>query len=65
MRDTLAPNGLLLLPITPAHLAAVQALPFHHRDPFDRMLVAQARADGPTLVSRDEALNLYDVPRAW
>ncbi len=39
-------NAIQLLPIHPAHMAALIGLPFHHRDPFDRMLVAQAVAEG-------------------
>lgn len=65
MVEAPAQNDLTLLPILPHHLAEVQALPFHHRDPFDRMLVAQARADGLTLVSRDAALGGYAVERRW
>src|SRR2546428_540781 len=38
-------NGFGLLPITPAHCATLSTLPFHHRDPFDRMLLAQAKAE--------------------
>ena len=44
---------------------AVRKLPIHHRDPFDRMLVAQARVEALTLVSRDPALRLYDAPVVW
>ena len=60
-------NRLVVLPIAPAHLAALRRLrlPFHHLDPFDRMLVAQARAEAPTLESRDTVLGAYDVRRAW
>ena len=47
------------------HAAAVQDLPLHHRDPFDRLLVAQARAIGASLVTADEAMRPYDVPILW
>ena len=47
------------------HAAAVQDLPVHHRDPFDRLLVAQAQAVGATLVTADAALRPYDVPILW
>ncbi len=63
--------GLLLeggarpLPITLAHAAAVEHLPWHHRDPFDRMLVAQAQLEGAVLVSGDPALRRYGVPVVW
>jgi PIN domain nuclease of toxin-antitoxin system len=53
--------GFRELPVTHAHAIAAGRLPPHHRDPFDRMLVAQAGAEGLTLVSRDESIALYDV----
>ena len=49
------------LPITFAHAIEAAALPTHHRDPFDRMLVAQARIEGLTLVTADQGLRDYDV----
>lgn len=55
-------NNFGLLPITLTHVAAVESLPFHHRDPFDRLLVVQAHHEGLTLVSRDPALKAYGVP---
>ena len=51
------------LPIAWAHAVEAGRLPAHHRDPFDRMLVAQARVERLTLVTRDERLGAYDVPR--
>jgi PIN domain nuclease of toxin-antitoxin system len=53
--------GFELLSITAAHVERAGDLPLHHRDPFDRMLVSQAQAEGMTLVSRDAAFDLYDV----
>jgi PIN domain nuclease of toxin-antitoxin system len=47
------------------HAAAVQDLPMHHRDPFDRFLVAQAQTVGATLVTGDEAMRPYEVPIVW
>jgi PIN domain nuclease of toxin-antitoxin system len=47
------------------HTAAVRALPFHHRDPFDRMLVAQALVEGLTLVTKDRILDSYGVATIW
>ena len=55
-------GGFLELPVSAAHAAAGGRLPPHHGDPFDRMLVAQAREEGLTLVSRDRILAAYDVP---
>lgn len=54
-------NGFHLLPIALAHIGLVELLPFHHRDPFDRLLVAQARIEGLTLVSRDPRLKAYGI----
>lgn len=54
-------SGARVLGLTPAHGLAVAALPLRHRDPFDRLLVAQAIADGLSLVTRDEAVIQYDV----
>jgi PIN domain nuclease of toxin-antitoxin system len=53
--------GFRELPVTHAHAIAAGRLPPHHRDPFDRMLIAQAVAEGLTLVSRDSSIALYDV----
>ena len=50
------------LAITVAHALGAGALPPHHRDPFDRMLVAQAQAEQLTIVTRDTRLALYGVP---
>jgi PIN domain nuclease of toxin-antitoxin system len=50
------------LDITSEHALAVEMLPPHHRDPFDRMLVAQARLEKLTLVTHDPRLRSYDVP---
>lgn len=54
--------GFTMLPVTFAHAHAVGDLPLHHRDPFDRMLVAQALAERLTLVTADDELGAYDVP---
>lgn len=51
--------GLAILPITGAHAAMVDSLPRHHRDPFDRLLVAQALAEPLRLVTADKALAIY------
>lgn len=53
------------LAISIVHAAATAGLPMHHRDPFDRMLVAQAKVEGLTLVSNDPLLERYDVPILW
>ena len=53
--------GFETLDITPDHAELAGGLPPHHRDPFDRILVAQALAEGCTLLTRDETLQDYDV----
>jgi PIN domain nuclease of toxin-antitoxin system len=58
-------SGFDKLPVTFAHAAAVAALPAHHTDPFDRMLIAQALVEGFTLLSADQQLGLYRVPILW
>lgn len=53
------------LPFTQDHALSLATLPWHHKDPFDRMLVAQALKEGLTLVTADGAIRLYDVPILW
>lgn len=53
------------LPVTAAHAQRVEHLPWHHRDPFDRLLVAQAVAEGATLVSADARVTRYGVAVLW
>jgi PIN domain nuclease of toxin-antitoxin system len=62
---TLLGAGALPLAVTLEHAAAVEGLPWHHRDPFDRLLVAQASLEGAALVSADDALRPYGVPLLW
>ncbi|MEK7475900.1 MAG: type II toxin-antitoxin system VapC family toxin [Candidatus Coatesbacteria bacterium] len=54
-------SQFLALPVTIDHALAVERLPRHHNDPFDRLLVAQAKADGLTLVTHDRNLCRYDI----
>jgi PIN domain nuclease of toxin-antitoxin system len=53
------------LDVRHAHAVMAADLPLHHRDPFDRMLVAQALVEGMTLVSSDPLLSLYEAPVLW
>jgi len=53
------------LPITFLHSIRVRSIPAHHRDPFDRLLIAQALEDGLTIVTRDTAFAAYRVPTMW
>lgn len=59
MPQQLSINGFELLPIELAHLAIVATLPFHHRDPFDRLLIAQAIAEKMPVMSNDLAIDAY------
>ncbi len=63
--DVLLGEGFTELPISSAQALTAGALPLHHRDPFDRMLVAQAQSEGLTLVSNDAWIAAYDVPVLW
>jgi len=58
-------NNFEPLSISDDHLAALVALPFHHRDPFDRTLIAQAQWDEMPIVSADQQLDAYQVERLW
>ena len=58
-------NAVQWLPIEMSHCAELTKLPFHHRDPFDRMLTAQARVEDLLLLSRDKRLSAYGIERLW
>lgn len=64
-RELLALLRVVELPVTLRHAAELGRLPAHHRDPFDRMLIAQARTDDLTVVTRDGAFAAYDVAVHW
>ena len=57
--------GGRILTITPQHAHATGELPLYHRDPFDRLLIAQAQLEGCTIVTGDSAFSAYDVPVVW
>jgi PIN domain nuclease of toxin-antitoxin system len=65
LQVTVSADSFTELPFTLRHAAELQRLPFHHRDPFDRILVAQARVEGATIVSHDRDLEPYGVPMIW
>ena len=65
VQEQLEVNGFSLIAISLEHAAGVADLPFHHRDPFDRLLVAQALAEGLSLVSADPIFRRYGVTRVW
>jgi PIN domain nuclease of toxin-antitoxin system len=62
---TLLGAGVQALAVSVSHASGVEDLPWHHRDPFDRMLVAQASIEGAAVVSRDELLRPYGVRLIW
>lgn len=57
--------GLEPLPVTALHAEAVEHLPWHHRDPFDRLLIAQATVEEMAVVTADDQLAAYDVEVIW
>jgi PIN domain nuclease of toxin-antitoxin system len=61
----MADQGLRPLPISHAHALAVFGLPFHHRDPFDRLLIAQAKLEEMILVTADRTIEKYPVEILW
>ena len=69
LADTLATqhqaNGVELLPIDLKHILALSNLPYHHNDPFDRLLIAQAQIENFTLITDDAKIRLYDAPISW
>jgi PIN domain nuclease of toxin-antitoxin system len=65
MQDEMAANSVHWLPIEIKHCIEVMELPFHHRDPFDRMLIAQSIAENMRLLSRDSRFSDYPIERIW
>ena len=59
--DVIKDEGFEMLSITPDHAYAVGELPMHHRDPFDRMIIAQAKLEGLTIATQDSVFKKYDV----
>jgi PIN domain nuclease of toxin-antitoxin system len=58
-------NGFELLPILPEHIIRLTTLDFHHRDPFDRIIIAQGLTENQEIVSRDKIFDDYAVKRIW
>lgn len=63
--DRVLEFGFAMLPITPEHGWRVRHLPFHHRDPFDRLLIAQAQVEDLSILSVDSAFAAYEVEVVW
>lgn len=58
-------NGIKILPVNLAHPGLVSSLPFYHRDPFDRLIIAQAIVEQLPIVSADAAFDRYSIKRFW
>jgi PIN domain nuclease of toxin-antitoxin system len=65
MAKGIGDNGFSIFPIEPKHTAVLTTLPFHHRDPFDRLIIAQAMVEDTTVISNDTAFDAYPVTRLW
>jgi PIN domain nuclease of toxin-antitoxin system len=65
MSEQLVLNDMTVLPIRIVDCHQLIGLPFHHRDPFDRIIIAQALVGGMPVVSIDTAFDAYDVDRLW
>ncbi len=63
--EHLAANNFKILPIEFSHTSKIEHLPFHHRDPFDRLLVAQAMIEKMSIISADTALDGYEIEKIW
>jgi len=58
-------QGMIQMEVLPVHCRLIQDLPFHHKDPFDRMLIAQALVENLTVIGSDEVFDAYGVKRVW
>lgn len=65
VEEAIAASGVQPLPVEHRHALQLRQLPAHHRDPFDRMLVAQAQSSGLILVTADQQLAAYDIDTLW
>ncbi|MCI0663806.1 MAG: type II toxin-antitoxin system VapC family toxin [Acidobacteria bacterium] len=65
MEREIAMNRFRILHIEPRHVAPLTSLPFHHRDPFDRLIIAQAMVERIPVVSSDTAFDDYPIKRLW
>lgn len=65
LEDKIQEQGFVVLTICLDHAIRAGMLPLHHRDPFDRMLAAQAQAESLPIISGDKIFDLYGIPRIW
>jgi PIN domain nuclease of toxin-antitoxin system len=65
LRTMIEANGWTVFPIAQSYLECLSGLPFLHRDPFDRLLIATAQSEGMSLITADENIHGYDIPWEW
>jgi PIN domain nuclease of toxin-antitoxin system len=65
VRDHVWANAIELLAIVPEHLDVLHGLPYHHKDPFDRLMIAQAIHEGLVLITKDQVFSIYNVQVEW
>jgi PIN domain nuclease of toxin-antitoxin system len=65
IQEEMKANSIQWLPVDVSHCVKVIELPFHHRDPFDRMLIAQAMTEDLSILSRDNRFSAYDIKCIW
>ena len=58
-------NGVEILNLQGSHIKYVESIPFHHRDPFDRIIISTALAEDLIILTADENIQKYDVPWVW
>ena len=63
--DEIGASGFELITLAPQHVRPIETLPFHHRDPFDRLLITTAMAENMTFISADENVPKYDIKWLW
>jgi PIN domain nuclease of toxin-antitoxin system len=63
--NSLEESGFRILPIQTEHILTVAGLPFFHRDPFDRIILAQAKTERFTIITKDDRFSLYDAKILW
>jgi len=65
MQEQMRKNDIILHQIQMAHIELVTTLPFHHRDPFDRLIIAQSLTDQIPTIGKDDVFEAYGVQRLW
>lgn len=65
VRQQQTENGISLLPISLSHILELDQLPYHHKDPFDRIIIAQSRIEVATVITCDKKIREYDCKTLW